>query len=50
MHDKLSDYKDDETITIQPLKAFSVIKTSLQIIMELRGEQRIAPFKPPAKA
>jgi len=47
---KLSDYKDDETITIQPIKSFPVIKDLVtDVSWNYEQNKRIAPFKPSAK-
>ncbi len=47
---KLSDYKDDETITIQPIKSFPVIKDLVtDVSWNYEQNKRIAPFKPKAK-
>lgn len=47
---KLSDYKDDETITIQPMKTFPIIKDLVtDVSWNFRQNKRIAPFKPPPK-
>ncbi|MDQ3020383.1 MAG: succinate dehydrogenase/fumarate reductase iron-sulfur subunit [Bacteroidota bacterium] len=47
---KLSDYKEDETITIQPIKSFPVIKDLVtDVSWNFEQNKRIAPFKPKAK-
>ncbi len=45
---KLSDYGDDEMITIQPVKTFPVIKDLVtDVSWNYEQNKRIAPFKPP---
>jgi len=47
---KLSDYTDDETITVQPLKTFPVIKDLVtNVSWNYAQNKRIAPFKPRPK-
>jgi succinate dehydrogenase / fumarate reductase iron-sulfur subunit len=47
---KLSDYKEDELITIQPVKTFPVIKDLVtDVSWNFEQNKRIAPFKPKPK-
>lgn len=47
---KMSDYNDDETITVQPIKTFPVIKDLVtDVSWNYEQNKRIAPFKPGPK-
>ncbi len=47
---KLSDYKADEIITIQPMKTFPIVKDLVtDVSWNFAQNKRIAPFKPPPK-
>ena len=44
---RLGDYREDETITVQPMKAFPVIKDLVtDVSWNYEQNRRIAPFKP----